>query len=310
MREFTLEEIREFITKRHFDADVILNKDSSWPRISIVTPSYNQAEFLERTILSVLNQNYPNIEYIIIDGGSNDGSVQIIEKYQKFLTYWVSEKDDGQSHALNKGFEKSTGEILAYINSDDTYDPGALFKIAAAFKANPHADIVFGNVAHVNKEDQVVGECRFTPFSFASLIYEGGALHQPGAFWGRAAHERVNGMNPKYQFCMDYDFFCRVAEHGNLKYIREHIANFRLHETSKSLTLTEQGFREHEEIVTRYRRTNNHYLVAFRRALCRLYRMCQYVLQGDLDYVLRGVARRLTGAQANWAQAHVKGGLQ
>ena len=118
----------------------------NFPKISIVTPSYNQAEFLERTILSVLNQDYPNLEYIIIDGGSTDGSVEIIKKYEKYLAYWVSEKDKGQSDAINKGFQKSTGDILAWLNSDDTYLSGTLFKVVKAFQENPNADLIFGNI--------------------------------------------------------------------------------------------------------------------------------------------------------------------
>src|SRR3990172_2381086 len=108
-----------------------------YPKITVVTPSYNQVSFLERTILSVLNQNYPNLEYIIIDGGSTDGSVEIIKKYESKLAYWVSEPDRGQSHAINKGWMRSSGEIMAYLNSDDTYRDGALFCIAKYFTEHP-----------------------------------------------------------------------------------------------------------------------------------------------------------------------------
>ncbi|WP_461485736.1 glycosyltransferase family 2 protein, partial [Pedobacter sp.] len=106
---------------------------TDWPKISIVTPSYNQGQYIEETILSILNQNYPNLEYIIIDGGSTDHTVEIIKKYEDRITYWVSEKDNGQSHAINKGFEKATGEIFAYLNSDDCYYPNTFWEIANTY---------------------------------------------------------------------------------------------------------------------------------------------------------------------------------
>jgi len=143
LEKYTFKEIKEFVSKPLFNEKVILNKDPTYPKISIVTPSYNQAEFLERTILSVLNQNYLNLEYIIIDGGSNDGSVEIIKKYEKYLTYWVSEKDKGQGCAISKGFEKSTSDILAWLNSDDTYLPGTFYKIAKDFRQNSEVDLIF-----------------------------------------------------------------------------------------------------------------------------------------------------------------------
>lgn len=293
MKRFTSEEIKGFVTRPLFDETIISRKDPSCPRISIVTPSYNQSEFLERTILSVLNQNYPNLEYIIIDGGSDDGSVEIIRKYEKYITYWVTEKDKGQSDAINKGFEKSTGAILAYINSDDTYNPGAFSRIAAVFAERPGADIVFGNVMHVDVCDNVIGECRFTKFNFTALIYEGGSLHQPGTFWKKDIYEKVNRINPTYRFCMDFDFFCRVAEIGKLRYVRECIANFRWHENSKSCTIDQIGLAEHEEIARRYRASNNEIYLEYKRTICKIRRFFKYVLQGDADYAVRGLVKRL-----------------
>ena len=292
MKKITSEEIKEFVSKPLFDEKVILNKDSSWPKISIVTPSYNQGQFLERTILSVLNQNYPNLEYIIIDGGSTDGSVEIIKKYEKYLAYWVSEKDDGQTHAINKGFQKSTGEILAYINSDDTYNPGAFLKISEAVNKNPKADLVFGNVIYTDAYDNKLGECRFVKFDFTTLIYEGGNLHQPGAFWTRKIYDKVNGFNSNYIFCMDFDFFCRVAEKGNMVHARDFLANFRIHENAKSSTIDSIGRTEHEEIARRYRK-NNICFMKYKRRVCQIRRFFLYLAQGDADYAIRGLAKRL-----------------
>ncbi|GAG29700.1 unnamed protein product, partial [marine sediment metagenome] len=136
--------------------------NEKYPLVLIVTPSYNQAQFLESTILSVLNQNYPNLEYIIIDGGSTDGSIEIIKRYQKYLAYWISEKDEGQADAINKGFEKSTGQILAWINSDDTYLPETLFRVAKHFQQHQKADLVFGNINFINEYDEITGELRLT----------------------------------------------------------------------------------------------------------------------------------------------------
>ena len=200
MRKFTSQDIKEFVSKPLFDEKIILNKNPCLPKMSIVTPSYNQAEFLEKTILSILNQNCPNLEYIIIDGGSTDGSVEIIKKYEKYLAYWISEKDNGQAHAIKKGFEKSTGQILAWLNSDDTYLPGALFKIARVFQNNPDADLVFGNIYHIDSLDRRIGELGFTKFNFSTLIYGGGNLHQTGAFWTRGIYDKIGGINPKYKF--------------------------------------------------------------------------------------------------------------
>jgi len=265
-----------------------------WPKISIVTPSYNQARFLERTILSVLKQNYPNLEYIIIDGGSTDGSVEIIKKYESYLAYWVSEPDQGQADAIRKGFAKSSGEIMAWLNSDDLYLPGALWKVARLFCQKPEADLVYGNIYLIDEEDRKIGELRFTKFDFNTLIFEGGNLHQTGAFWRRHIYEQVGGINPYYKFCMDFDFFCRVAEIGRLMHLKDYLACFRIHKNAKSSTLKDVGEAEHEQIRQRYLSKNiNRYSLFYNRTLCQIKRFVGYILQGDADYALKGLIRRI-----------------
>jgi len=265
-----------------------------WPKISIVTPSYNQSKFLERTILSVIKQNYPNLEYIIIDGGSTDGSVEIIRKYEHYLAYWVSEPDQGQADAIRKGFEKSSGEIMAWLNSDDLYLPMALWKVAKLFRQNPEADLVYGNIYLIDEDDHKIGELRFTKFDFKTLIFEGGNLHQTGAFWRRRIYERVGGINPYYKFCMDFDFFCRVAEIGRLVHLRDYLACFRVHKSAKSLILKSIGEIEHEQIQRRYLPENiNEYSLFYHRTLCQLKRFVAYILQGDADYAIKGLIRRI-----------------
>src|SRR5436190_1293824 len=154
------------------------------PKISIVTPSFNQAEFLEETMLSVLDQDYPNLEYIVIDGGSTDGSVEIIKKYADRLAYWVSESDQGQSEAINKGFARATGDVLAWLNSDDAYYPGSVAYIANHFQNNPADDLIYGVHNDVNERGEVIRKGMWFPFA-AQVFQVGFAICQPTSFWRR-----------------------------------------------------------------------------------------------------------------------------
>lgn len=294
MKRYTSKENKEFVSKPLFDEEVLFNKDPLYPKISIVTPSYNQAQFLERTILSVLNQNYPNLEYIIIDDGSTDRSVEIIKKYEKYLAYWERQPNSGQANAVRKGFEISTGDILAYLNSDDTYLPGTFFKVAEAFRKNNDADLIFGNVFLIDKNDKRIGELRFTKFEFDTLIYEGGNLHQTGAFWTKKIYKSVGSINPHLEYCLDYDFFCKVAEKGKLVHIKNHLANFRIHKAAKSYTIRHIARREHEEIMNRYIPENaSKWYLKYKKSICTTRRIARYVTQGDLDYILRGAKKRI-----------------
>src|SRR5437773_6556922 len=132
----------------------------AWPRISVITPSFNQGQFLEETIRSVLLQGYPNLDYIIIDGGSTDGSVEVVKKYEPWLTYWVSEPDRGQSHAINKGWQRAHGDVLAWLNSDDTYNPDALRCAAEALQQNPAAGMVYSDMNYIDVSSNVIYRLR------------------------------------------------------------------------------------------------------------------------------------------------------
>lgn len=237
MKKFISQEIKEFVSKPLFDEKVILNKDLSLPKISIVTPSYDQAEFLERTILSVLNQNYPNLEYIIIDGGSTDGSVEIIRKYERYLAYWVSEKDNGPAAAINKGFKMTTGDIFAYLNSDDVYLPETLFSMINIFKSNTEHALVYGHVYMIDEDEHMLNPnvAVALPFNVDEYLYGIFSIPQQGSFWKRDLYEKLNGFNEKNRTCWDGEFFVKASINGFKFYrINDILACFRIHPKSIS----------------------------------------------------------------------------
>ncbi len=190
------------------------------PRISIITPSFQQASFIGETIDSVLSQGYPNFEYIIIDGGSTDGSVEIIKKYEKHLAFWVSEKDRGQTHAINKGLQRASGSILAYLNSDDYYLPGALERVAKAFLTDPGLDLVHGRCRIVDEAGNKTGEHFGSIDRFEQIIDLWGVwwnrrqFVQPEVFWSRRIMERVGPFREDLYFVMDYDYWTRILRAG------------------------------------------------------------------------------------------------
>ena len=289
MKKFTSEEIKEFVSKPLFDEKIILNKDPTLPKISIVTPSYNQGQFLERTILSVLNQNYPNLEFIIIDGGSTDGSVEIIKKYEKYLAYWVSEKDNGQTHAINKGFKMATGQLIGWQNSDDIYLPRSFYKIARKSFENPNADLVFGNKYGIDENDNIIRDTRYVSFNYKTLLYEGSALSNQSAFWKKELLDTVGLLDEKFKFCMDYDFWVRAAKDSELLLLRDYLGCLRNHKNSKTNTIISTCHTEHLAILNREGIKPNKFL-----HLCALgQRSLLYVLQGDLFYVIRGIYERI-----------------
>lgn len=183
---------------------------SPWPRISIVTPSYNQGQFIEETIRSVLLQGYPNIEYMITDGGSTDGSVETIAQYGPWLAYWVSEKDRGQTHAINKGWAHADGEILAYLNSDDVLLPATLYRVADAFRQHPHVSVVYGDCQLVDGETRFIRRLGSQPYSRSGLLLAD-YIHQSSTFIRHDVVQRVGLLDETFHMSMDYEYWLRLA---------------------------------------------------------------------------------------------------
>jgi glycosyltransferase involved in cell wall biosynthesis len=213
------------------------------PKLSIITPSYNQAPFLEETILSVLNQNYPNLEYIVVDGGSTDGSVDIIRRYEKHLAYWISEKDRGQVHAINKGIEKVTGDIAAFINSDDLYLPGAFNAVINHFESNADSHWVCGDTIMFGEGHPTELIRSVVPKSAAHCLSWAYKAPQPGMFWKQKL------MKFGFQECWPYDFDCdmytRLLLAGyTCEYLPVPLAAYRLHSASKTVA---EGHRQEKE---------------------------------------------------------------
>ncbi len=222
------------------------------PKITVVTPSYNQARFLEQTILSVLNQGYPNLEYIIMDGGSTDGSVEIIRKYKDRLAYWVSEPDDGQADAIYRGFERSTGEILGWLNSDDYYLPGALWAVGEFFATHPSAEWVIGHSIQVDESGRLLCQRWCPRVTFNSLLYWKVGFEQPASFWRRGPFFAVGGFSREMQYCFDYDLFFRLARRSQPGRINVFLAATRLHAATKTNMLREVKKLEDEMLFVRY----------------------------------------------------------
>ncbi len=205
------------------------------PLVSIVTPSFNQGKYLERTINSVLNQDYPNIEYIVIDGKSSDNSLEIIQKYSSRFAYWQSEKDRGQTDAINKGFSKASGQILAWINSDDTLEPQAVSQAVDYLLRHPDVGMVYGDCNFVDANDNIIGKFNAQQTDYYKL--KTGYVHIPqqAAFWRADLWKQVEPLDSSIYFAMDYDLWLRLAKISKIVYLPKLWANFRLHGDAKTI---------------------------------------------------------------------------
>jgi glycosyltransferase involved in cell wall biosynthesis len=225
-----------------------------WPRISIVTPTFNQGPFVEATIRSILLQGYPDLEYFIIDGGSTDGSVEIIRKYEPWLTYWVSERDRGQCHAINKGLARCTGQILNWINSDDRLLPGSLLTVAVEMARHPSAPACAGDARYVDGEGGDVGvsgpkalrRCELANFDLHGIA-------QPASFFRKEALDRFGGAVDEDLFiCMDVDLYLRLSQAGDFVPVGQILAEITVHPGAKTQNDRGLWFAELVAIQARY----------------------------------------------------------
>ena len=215
------------------------------PLVSIVTPSFNQAPFLEETIRSVLEQDYPRIEYMVVDGGSSDGSVSIIKKYADQLAWWVSEVDQGQTDAINKGFSRAKGHILAWLNSDDTYAPGAVSAAVKFLQANPDIGMVYADCNFIDEKGQVIGKFGAAQTSYRRLRRGYVHIPQQTRFFRAGLWHTVGPLDPSFYFAMDYDLWTRIASRAKIQYLRGQTwANFRMHTSGKSIVADDRCWPE------------------------------------------------------------------
>ncbi|HLQ78762.1 MAG TPA: glycosyltransferase family 2 protein [Terriglobia bacterium] len=223
------------------------------PKISVITPSFNQGRLIEQTILSVISQQYPLLEFFILDGGSTDNTVEIIRKYEKHITYWHSKKDNGQAAAINEGFNRATGSVLCWINSDDMYLPGVFNRVAAYFTEESSPRIVFGDCIHVNDES---GKVRGSSVTLAHERLDLSLcdyIIQPSSFWNRSAWTLTGQLNEAMNFAFDWDWFIRAKRAGvDLLPLAGYLSIYRIHEHHKSGSGGAKRLEELKAVVSTY----------------------------------------------------------
>lgn len=289
---FTSEQIRQFL-----QAPGPAERHTAPPlRLSIVMPSFNHARFIERSLISVINQGHEPTELIVIDGGSRDGTVEILEKYSRHIAHWSSEPDQGQSDALNKGFARATGQVYGWLNSDDVYLPGAAHHAARLFSANPQIDVVYGDWLTIDLNDRLVEHCPALAPSRTRLVTEGFFCNAQAMFWRASLHRRIGTFDTQLHYTMDYDLMLRmISEAGRRRFLRtgRALGCFRVYAGQKTGSLNHRVAEEHRRIAQRagtgwkYSPGGRALRLAYRAA-----RGAEYLARQRRDHLLRKLKSR------------------
>lgn len=287
-------DISHFTSRKLFDENIVRMNDRRFPRLSVVIPTLNQGKFLEKSLLSILNQNYPNTEIIVIDGGSTDNTLSIIKNYEKYIYYWESGKDKGQADAINRGFKVATGDFLAWQNSDDVYLPGALSKVAEIIRKNPSYDVYYSNILVIDENDRVIDAFRVFRFGLFFNLYDDIVVHNQCAFFRREKVFQVGLLDDRFKFCFDLDFVSRIMISGSKLFpINEYLAAFRVHSGSKTSKIIDIWKKEKDEIVAKYSSFTLNLPPTISYMICKSIKLVYLLTSGDLNYIALKISKRL-----------------
>jgi len=239
----------------------------SLPLVTVVTPSFNQASYLEAALQSVLEQDYPAIEYIVIDGGSHDGSLDTLRKYSARLSHWRSEKDLGQTDAINKGFALGTGQVFAWLNSDDVYLPGAIRGAVSFLQSHPHVGMVYGSAFYIDERGEIVARYPAAPTDLRGLRRGRTTIPQQAMFFRSRLWRMVGPLDASFYYAMDYDLWVRIASVSRIAFVDQPWAHFRLHGGSKSLREASRCWPEMMRV--HFRDGGSHFSILYAKSLIR-----------------------------------------
>jgi glycosyltransferase involved in cell wall biosynthesis len=260
--------------------EVALSYQLNLPKITVITTCYNHAAYIETTLKSVISQGYPNLEYIVIDGGSTDGSQEIIEGYRDYLTDFLIEPNTLQIHKLIKGFACATGDILCMLNSDDVFEPGVLEEVAQFFLNNPQARVVYGDYSWIDTEGNVMSRRKEIDFNRFIFMYDVNYIPQPSTFWRRDLYEEIGGLTLDFDVATDFDLWMKFADVTQVYHMRRYWSKYRIHPKQKSVNNNDKLSREINAIRERYKPHEANWLVMLKSKLAKFVRISSKFLTG------------------------------